>query len=130
MEDWQSYHGIKKQKFRDMYEARRSILEDKREWLHPIEDVGVAYDDQGRGKDESLPDLYHLMDNAIYLILCAGKSPEPGLAMATNEIQSILDRTPLDQLLADVPEDEARELRIDLEILGFIAPDITKPQWG
>jgi hypothetical protein len=128
MEDWQTYHGIKKQKFRDMYEARRMIVEDKREWLHPIEDVGVAYDDQGRGKDESLPDLYHLMDSAIFLILATNYVPEIGLKRRTNEIQSILARTPLDELLADVPEDEARELRIDLEILGFIPPDIIKPQ--
>lgn len=130
MEDWQTYNGIKKQRFRDMYRARRNILRSKREWLHPIEDVGVAYDDEGRSKDESLPDLYHLMDSAIFLILAAGKSPELGLNRATNEINAILAKTPIDQLLTDIPLDEARELRIDLEILGFIPPDITKPQYG
>jgi hypothetical protein len=128
MEDWQTYHGIKKQVFRDMYEARRSILLDKREWSSQLEDVYVAYDDQGRGKDESLPDLYHLMENTIFLILATNQDNPTSQAYSRNEVQSILDKTPLEELLADVPEDEARELRIDLEILGFIpATRLTLP---
>lgn len=127
MEERWTYDGIRWHRFRDMYRARRNIMKFNREWSSPLEDVGVAYDDQGRGKDESLPDLYHLIDSAIFLILATHHVPEIGLKRRTNEIQSILARTPLDTLLADVPEDEARELRIDLEILGFIPPDITKP---
>lgn len=130
MSDWTSYKFHRDQRFRHMYRARRNILKHKREWLHPIEDVGVAFDDQGRGKDESLPDLYHLMESTIYLILCAGLSPEPGHTMMTNEIETILGKTPLDELIGGLPEDEQRELRIDLEILGFIPPDITKPQFA
>lgn len=125
-----SYFYIKKHRLRYMYQARRNILQDNRDWLHPIEDVGVAYDDQGRGKNESLPDLYHLFDNTIYLILCAGLSPERGYEVAKNEIKTILARNSLEELIADIPEDEERELRIDLEILGFIPPDITKPQFA
>jgi hypothetical protein len=130
MEERWTYDGIRWMRFLAMYEARRNLLQDKREWSSLLEDVYMAYDDQDRGKDESLPDLYHLMDNAIFLILATNQDNPTSQAYSRNEIQSILDRTPLDQLLADVPEDEARELRIDLEILGFIPPDITKPQWG
>ena len=111
-----------------MYEARRSILKHKWEWNSPLHDVYMAYDDQERGKDESLPDIYYLMDNAIFLILATNQDNSTSQAYSRNEVQSILDKTPLDELLADVPEDEARELRIDLEILGFIPPDIIKPQ--
>lgn len=128
MEPWMGYKARKAQCFRDMYEARRRILKFKRDWLHPIEDVGVAYDDQGWGRDDSLPDLYHLIDNAIFLILAAGKSPEPGFSNAAREIETILAQGPIDGLIAQLPEDEQRELRIDLEILGFIPADIIKPR--
>jgi hypothetical protein len=132
MSDRWTYDAIRWQKLSIMYEARRSILKHSREWLHPIEDVGVAYDDQGRGKEEGMPDLYYLMDSVIFLILAAGKSPEPGLTNATNEIQTILAKTPLEEILNEVPEDEARELRLDLEILKLIpATMLTLPmsQW-
>jgi hypothetical protein len=128
MDERWTYDAIRWSAFQDMYRVRRNISQDKRGWGHPLEDVGVAfdYDDD----PPPLPDLHWLMLESCYLILGTGLTPEPGKVRATQRIQSILAHTPLDQLLADVPEDEARELRIDLEILGFIAPDITKPQWG
>lgn len=113
-----------------MYRARQNIIRSKREWLHPIEDVGVAYDDTNDAWTIVYPDLHRLMDNSIQFILAAGQMPEQGVKIITDEINAILSKTPLEELLADVPADEARELRIDLEILGFIPPDITKPQYG
>lgn len=128
-ERW-TYDVIRWARLRTMYEARRQILKHRREWISPLEDVYVAYDDQGRGKDETLSDLYHLMDNTIFLILATNQDIETSQVYSKNEINAILSKTPLEELLADVPADEARELRIDLEILGFIPPDITKPQYG
>jgi hypothetical protein len=127
MENFRSYHDIKRQRFRDMYEARRSILQFNREWTTPLEDVYLAYDDQDRGKDESLPDIFHLMDSVIFMILATNQDNEISQGYRKNEIQSILDKNGLETLLSQISDQEARELRIDLEILEFISPDITKP---
>jgi hypothetical protein len=127
MDERWTYDGIRWMRLAAMYGTRRSILKYKMEWNSPLHDVYMAYDDQDRGKDDSLPDLYHLMDNVIFLILATNQDNPTSQAYSRNEVQSILDRMPLLELLAYVPEDEARELRIDLEILGFIPPDITKP---
>ena len=122
-----TYDQIRYGKFLTMYEARREIVRQKRSWTHPIEDVGVAYDDPDYS---GFGDLHRLISETIYLILCAGLSPEPGLTNATNKINEILAAHSIDELLQDIPEAEARELRIDLEYLGFIPPDITKPLYA
>lgn len=122
-----TYDEMKIGSFKLMYLARQRITKEKRPWLHPIEDVGVAFDDPYY---EGMNDLHRLMDETIYLILCAGLSPEPGLSNATAKIKEILAANPLEVLLEGIPEQEGRELRIDLEILGFIPPDITKPQFA
>ena len=119
-----TYDQIRYGKFLTMYEARREIVRQKRSWTHPIEDVGVAYDDPDYS---SFGDLHTLMSKTIDLILSAGLMPEQGVMMVTNEINEILAAHSIDELLHDIPEAEARELRIDLEYLGFIPPEITKP---
>lgn len=125
-ERW-TYDDLKIGTFRLMYMARQNIIRDNRPWLHPIEDVGVAFQDPYY---EGMDDLGRLMFETRYLILCAGLSPEMGFNRATEVIKSILDKTTIDELVKDIPAEEARELRYDLEILGFIPPDITKPQYG
>lgn len=130
MDERWTYDSLRWSILKSMYQGRRNILQDKRAWLHPIEDVGYAYHDDT--PDEYLPvmpDLHQIMSNTIYLILCAGLSPEVGCTKATNIINSILAKTTIDELVKDIPEDEARDLRYDLEILGFIPPNITKPQY-
>lgn len=126
-ERW-TYDAIRWSALNAMYRGRRNIIRDKRAWTNPLEDVGYAY--YGDETPDSVNDLHDLMHETVYLILCAGLSPEPGLTWATEKITSVLARTPIDLLLRDIPEDEAREVRIDLEILGFIPPDITKPQYA
>lgn len=126
MEERWTYDQIRWTNFLSMYGVRRNIVWDKRKWGNSLEDIGVACGDL---QIEDLSDLHSLMVCTIYLILCAGLSPKPGLDITTNAITSILTRTPIDDLLRDVPEDEAREVRIDLEILGFIPPDVTKPKY-
>jgi hypothetical protein len=129
-ERW-TYSDIKMGIFRSMYKARQNIVYDKRSWFHPIEDVGVAYHDDCPDEGiPAMPDLFWLMDKTIYLILCAGLSPEPGFTNANEKIRSILADSSIEELLKDIPEQEAYDLRYDLEILGFIPPDITKPQRG
>lgn len=129
-ERW-TYDSIIWANMKRMYKARRNIVRRNRGWIHPTEDVGIAFHDDT--PDEYLPimpDLYRLMEEVIYLILSAGTSPKLGVDLSTNIINEILEKTPLDELVAGIPEDEERELRIDLEILGFIPPDITKPQFA
>jgi hypothetical protein len=129
-ERW-TYDAIKWVRMQAMYKGRRNILRDGRGWPHPIADVGYAFHDlDDTDYFYSLPDIHQLMTNIIYFILAAGQMSEQGVKIITEEINAILSKTPLDELLTDIPADEARELRIDLEILGFIPPDITKPQWG
>lgn len=120
-----TYTGVKKQCFRDMYEARRAITRGKRDWFDPLEDIGVAFDDQGRGRDPYLPDLYYFIESVVYLILSAGKSPEQGVKNSTKEIQTFLAKGPLEDLIAELSEEDQRELRYDLEILEFIPPDLS-----
>jgi hypothetical protein len=89
---------------------------------------------EGEGVERKGLDL--LIYNIVYLVIInAARRPMNEAQIAGDrrtrfEIQSVLDETPFDELLADIPEDEAREIRYDLEILGFIPKDITKPQWG
>lgn len=120
-----TYDDIRWGKLKAMYDYRRYVAPDIGKWTNPLEDVGYAY--YGDEPPESINDLYDLMTNTIMLILSAGLTPEPGLTWATEKITSVLARTPIDDLLRDIPEDEAREVRTDLEILGFIPPDVTKP---
>jgi hypothetical protein len=129
-EGW-TYDSIKWARMQLMYKGRRNVLRDGRGWINPIQDVAYAFLDlDNTDYFYSLPDLHQLMTNTIYLILAAGQTSEQGVKIITDEINAILSKTPLEELLTDVPADEARELRIDLEILGFIPPDITKPQYG
>lgn len=131
MDERWTYDSLRWSTLKAMYEGRRNILRDKRAWLHPIEDVGYAYHDDTPDEDLPLmPDLHRIMSETIYLILCAGLSPEVGFNKATEVIKSILAKTTIEELVKNIPENEARDLRYDLEILGFIPPDITKPQWG
>jgi hypothetical protein len=124
MDERWTYDAIRWSVFQDMYRARRNILRSNRDWISPTEDVDVAYTDL---ELDGLPELYQLMTCTIYRTLLTNAGSNEGHEYLANIINNILSRTPLDTLLADVPEDEASELRIDLEILGFIPPGITKP---
>ena len=124
-----TYDDIKIGCFKLMYLARQRIVKRKREWLHPIEVVGVAFMDWEYDSVGMEP-LKRLMYETIFLVLCAGLAPEPGRTNAISKIEELLCEHNLDELIADIPEDEQRELRIDLEILGFLPPDITKPQFA
>jgi hypothetical protein len=123
----QTYDEMKIGAFKLMYMTRQNIVRDKREWVDRYEDVGFAYMDPYY---EGMDDLDRLMFETIYLILTTNAPPIPGYNQPRDVISEILARSSLDKLLEDIPEDEVRELRIDLEILGFIPPDITKPQYG
>ena len=131
MDERWTYDSLRWSTLKTMYQGRRNIIQDERAWLHPIEDVGYAYHDDT--PEEYLPimsDLHKLMSSTIYLILCAGLSPELGFNKATEVVKSILSKTTIDELVKNIPDDEAHELRYDLEILGFIPPDIIKPRYG
>jgi hypothetical protein len=116
-----------------MYSYRQMQVKNKWVWQHPLEDISWAY---GEGEGVVRTGLDLLIGNTIYLMIVSiNGDPTDELALAGRiriraEVQSVLDETSIDKLLADIPEDEAREIRYDLEILGFIPPDITKPQWG
>ena len=122
----QTYDEMKIGVFHSMYAARQNIVWDKREWLHPIEDVAVAYDDPYY---EGMGDLHRLMFETIYLILVTNAPPVPGYHDPAAKVREILAKTPLNTLLDGVSEAEALDLRFDLEILGLIPPDITTPQY-
>ena len=121
-----TYEEMKIGWFKLMYMARQNIVRNNGEWIHRFEDVAVAYDDPYY---EGMDDLEILMEEVIYLILITNAPPVPGYNDPAAKVRELLAKTPLDTLLDSVPEDEARDLRIDLEILGFIPPDITKPQY-
>jgi hypothetical protein len=122
-----TYDERKIGKFKLMYMARQNIVRDKREWIDRYEDVNFTYMDPYY---EGMDDLDRLMFETIYLILTTNAPPIPGYNQPREVISEILTRIPLEKLLEDIPESEARDLRIDLEYLGLIPPDITKPQYG
>jgi hypothetical protein len=116
-----------------MYHHRQNRVQWGQLMSHPAEDIAWVVG-EGEGIERKGLDL--LICNIVYLVIInAARKPITEAQIAGDdrtraEIQSVLDETPIDQLLADIPADEAREIRIDLEILGFIPKDITKPQWG
>jgi hypothetical protein len=115
-----------------MYDHRRQLLKQGIIMPYPVEDIAWAYSE---GQYTERTGLHLVIHNIIYSILVeAAFEPQTelqrtGRARIRTEVESVLQETPIDELLADIPADEAREIRIDLEILGFIPPDITKPQW-
>lgn len=116
-----------------MYDHRRQLIKRGLIMPYPVEDIAWAYSE---GEYTKRTGLHLVIHNIIYSVLVeAAFEPQTELQLAGRariraEVQSILDETPIDELLADIPAEEGREIRIDLEILGFIPKDITKPQWG
>jgi hypothetical protein len=133
MSERRTYEQRKVGTLRLMYQCRQQVVWEKRTFLHPSEDISWAY---GEGEYLEFKGLDLLIRNVIYLVIsCAASEPtsdsmSEGRTRIRTEVQSVLDSTPINELLADIPADEASDIRYDLEILGFIPPDITKPQWG
>lgn len=127
MRERKTYKQMKCAILLQMYNARKSIIKDRREWLYPFEDVGRAYYNGDEWPDR-ISDLYDLMDSTIYLIISAGHSPEAGKKYYSDIINEVLGRSSIEELTKDIPEDEARELRSDLEVLGFIPHHFTWPR--
>lgn len=67
-------------------------------------------------------DLDELMWRTLELILYRGTAPPGVLSECTRIIKGILSRNSFEDLVAEIPIEEARELQIDLVLLGFL-PD-------
>jgi hypothetical protein len=113
-----------------MYDFRAGKVGRGEVMPYASEDINWAY---GEGEHVILTGIALMIRNMVYLILDSAacdvttEAEIAGRARIRAEIQSVLDETPLDQLLADIPEDEARDIRYDLERLSFIPPVMSKP---
>jgi hypothetical protein len=65
-------------------------------------------------------DLEELMWRTLEMILDRGLGPQAVRDECTRIINNILGRNTFDDLVRDIPEDEANELRRDLKLLKFI----------
>lgn len=67
-------------------------------------------------------DLLELMFRTLELILWQGQELPKINEICTHSIECILSRNSFEDLVADIPEEEAEELRTDLILLKFL-PD-------
>ena len=65
-------------------------------------------------------DLDELIPWTFALILDRGFGPQSIRDYCTSKIKNILSLNSFDDLVRDIPEDEANELRYDLKLLGFL----------
>lgn len=103
------------------YQACRMVIERGTGWVVNEEELGYAYHE---AESESMfdTDVERLMWDTLYLILDAGRYPQQGRDIHFNLVKNVLNRVELDDLLTDIPLDEANELRHDLKILGIVEP--------
>lgn len=113
--------------FNLLYKVRRDNIVENRSYKFEIDDCIWAYiSDNDAQYNKSISFLAQLMT----IVLLESNNRKNESLSFRQYIKDSLKEDTLEDILSDFSESEIREIRIDLEILGFIPPDITKPQWG
>ena len=122
-EERTTYRNIREWAMDSVYQSSQaSIIQLNRNGLdyvrnHPVDIFGAFFSET----HESLEtDLEELMWRTFELIILRGLGPQIARDECNRIINNILSRNTLDDLLQDIPEDEANELRRDLKLLKFI----------
>jgi hypothetical protein len=122
MEDERTtYRAIREWAMDSVYEVSRSlILLGQRNGFETIKttDVFVAFFDETQECFET--DLEELMWRTLEMILDRGLGPQAVRDECTRIIKNILARNVFDDLVRDIPDDEASELRYDLNLLKLL----------
>jgi hypothetical protein len=122
MEDERTtYRAIRVWAMDSAYEICRSlILLGQRNGFETLKttDVFTAFFDETHECFET--DLEELMWRTLEMILDRGLGPQAVRDECSRIINNILGRTSFDDLVRDIPEDEANELRRDLKLLKFV----------
>lgn len=122
MEDRLTYEEIRRMAMESAYESCRSTFKTNRVGNYPIEKIfmfGHFFHETYEAFDY---DLEELMWRTLELILWRGSAPPGVLSGCTRIIKGILSRNGFEDLVAEIPPEEARQLHIDLVLLEFL-PD-------
>ena len=123
-EQRETYGEIRQRAFESAYSCCRSRLS-KNRVIRPGEtddgfDMFARFFD---GTHEVMEEpLLELMFRSLELMLFVGSVPPAHRAYNVRIAADILNRHGFDDLVKDIPQDEADELRTDLELLGLL-PD-------
>ncbi len=122
MEDERTtYRAIREWAMDSAYAScRTSILQAERRGLEYIKDSDIfgAFFTETHECFET--DLEELMWRSLEMILDRGLGPQAVRDECTRIINTILARNAFDDLVRDIPDDEANELRRDLKLLKFL----------
>jgi hypothetical protein len=122
MEERLTYEEIRKLAMESAYRSCRSAFKTNCVGNYPIEKIfifGGFFNETYEAFDF---DLDELMWRTLELILWRGIAPPGVLAECSRIIEGILSCNSFEDLVAEIPPDEARQLHIDLVLLEFL-PD-------
>lgn len=116
-----TYDVMKADVFGIYYDTCRNKIKYHEGWTRNESELGYAYYESD-SEDIFETRIECLMWHTLYLILDAGRGPPQARDHHLKIVQNYLSRNNLDDLLRDVPAEEAKEFVYDLEILGLLTP--------
>ncbi len=122
MEERMTYEEIRRMAMEFAYFSCRSVLQTNYVGNYPTEKMflfGHFFHETHETLDT---DIDELMWRTLELILWRGGAPQGVQTECARIIKGILSRNSFEDLVAEIPADEARQLQIDLVLLEFL-PD-------
>jgi hypothetical protein len=116
-----TYRGLREDAMHYSYKhARGDIKYGQKMGIESIRDLTffTAFFDETYECGET--DLDELMMRTLELIVYIGLGPEIARNECNRIVKNILSRKRFRDLVAEIPQDEADELRYDLKLLGFL----------
>jgi hypothetical protein len=115
------YRDIREWAMDSAYDAcQTAIIQVQRRGIEYIKDMDIFAGFFRETHECFETDLEELMWRTLEMILDRGLGPQAVRDECSRIINNILGRTSFDDLVRDIPEDEANELRRDLKLLKFV----------
>lgn len=127
MEKFSKIDKLKIDIFNLIYKVRKDNLIENRAYKFEIDDCVWAYiSDNDAQYDNSVGVLAQIMA----IIFLESNDRKADTQFFRQNMKDLLKEESIEEIFSDFSDSEISQIRYDLEILGFILPDITKTQYG